>query len=345
MQEELAGQLRTQAGWCAQLGSRLYATLLAQASSDAANGGPVWRALGDHLPAPQLEVMLPLRFMAAMHTLVLRGRAPELARFYPSVGGDGEPEEAWPAFASTLVERLDEVRSLSRWPVQTNEVGRCASLIGGFLRVAAETSKPLRLLEVGASAGLNLRWDHFRYESSGGSWGPKDSAVRLTWDAPPPHLDTPVEIVERRGCDPNPLNPLGERDQVRLLSAVWPDQLDRVERLRGAFAAAPAVPVELDEGSASVLVPRWLERPATGAATVVFHSVVLQYMSDEERDEFLRVLESAGKEATPAAPLAHLSFEPGSELPGFTVRLRTWPGGDQIVVANSGPHGRDIVWR
>ena len=341
---ELAEQLDQQAEWCERLGSKLYAALLSEAAGDAQRGGVVWSALGGHLPAPLLEVMLPLRFMAAMHSLVLRDRAPELARFYPSAGGHGGPDEAWPAFLTALSEHLDEVRALSAFPVQTNEVGRCAALIGGFLRIARDTGKPLRLLEVGSSAGLNLRWDRYRYESPTGSWGPVSSAVRLNWDSAPEHLDARVEVVERRGCDPRPLNPLNEDDRIRILSAVWPDQIERVERTRGAFAEAPSVAVAVDEGSAITWLPGLLEQPADGVATVVFHSVVLQYLTDRERAEFLHVIEGAGVRATGSAPLAHLTLEPDPEMSGFPVRLRTWPGGEEVVVARSGPHGADIVW-
>jgi len=341
---ELAEQLNQQAEWCERLGSKLYATLLTESAKDAQSGGPVWWALGGHLPAPLLEVMLPLRFMAAMHSLVLRDRAPELASFYPSVGGHGNPDDAWPAFSSAVTEHLDEVRALSAFPVQTNEVGRCAALIGGFLRIARDTGKPLRLLEVGSSAGLNLRWDRYRYESPTGSWGSSDSAVRMSWDAPPPHLDTRVEVVDRRGCDPSPLNPLNESDRIRLLSAVWPDQIERVERTRGAFAEAPSVPIELDKGSAMTWLPKLLEQSSDGVATVVFHSIVLQYLSDRERAEFLQLIEEVGDRATENAPLAHLTLEPDPGMSGFPVRLRMWPNGEETVIARSGPHGADIVW-
>jgi hypothetical protein len=341
---ELAGQLDQQAEWCERLGSRLYASLLSAAAEDARRGRSVWMALGDHLPAPLLEVMLPLRFMAAMHSLVLRDRAPDLARFYPSVGGHGSPDEAWPAFSSALTEHLDEVRALSARPVQTNEVGRCAALIGGFLRIAHDTGKPLRLLEIGSSAGLNLRWDRYRYESPTGSWGPANSAVRMNWTSPSAHLDTRVEIVERRGCDPRPLNPLDEDDRIRLLSAIWPDQIERVARSRGAFAEAAAVPVTVNEGSAMTWLPGLLDQPAPGVATVVFHSIVLQYLTDEDRAEFLRVIEDAGARATEDAPLAHLTLEPDPGMSGFPVRLRVWPRGDEVIVAKSGPHGENVVW-
>ena len=45
-------------------------------------------------------------------------------------------------------------------------------IVGGFLAVAAHTGLPLRTFEVGASAGLNLRWDRFFYEARGATWGP-----------------------------------------------------------------------------------------------------------------------------------------------------------------------------
>lgn len=82
------------------------------------------------------------------------------------------------------------MRELIQLPVQTNEVGRCAALLFGFLTVAGKDPPPLRLLEIGASAGLNLRWDRYRYEANGFAWGPADSQVRveLELNGEPPAL-------------------------------------------------------------------------------------------------------------------------------------------------------------
>ena len=75
--------------------------------------------------------------MGGVHRLVILGRAPGLAWFYPSVGGEGDPEDAWPAFRAVLDEHRDELRAGLDQPPQTNEVGRAAALIGGLLHVAA----------------------------------------------------------------------------------------------------------------------------------------------------------------------------------------------------------------
>ena len=126
-----------------------------------------------------------------------------------------------------------------RRPVQTNEPGRSAVLFGGLLHVASRTAKPLRLLEIGASAGLNLLVDRYAYElTSGRVLGDPDSALRLVapWQG-----DLPAgsfEIVERLGCDPNPLEPRSTADRLTLTSYVWGDQLERFERLRGALQVA-----------------------------------------------------------------------------------------------------------
>jgi hypothetical protein len=95
---------------------------------------------------------LGLRLMAAVHHLVLTGEAPRLAVHYPSVGGDAGPRGVWDAFRGVLVEHRDAFRELVGRPCQTNEVGRSAALAPAFLHLAATTGRPLRLLEVGASA-------------------------------------------------------------------------------------------------------------------------------------------------------------------------------------------------
>src|SRR5213080_3614171 len=131
--------------------SPLYGELLHRSAADVEHGGPVWRVLEPHASDPELSA-LALRFMAAVHRLVLEGKAPMLAPFYPSVGGDRPPTEAWPAFQSTLQEWAGEVIEGAGRPCQTNEVGRSAALLLGFLEVARWRAAPFRLLELGASA-------------------------------------------------------------------------------------------------------------------------------------------------------------------------------------------------
>src|SRR5262245_20970044 len=175
---QVAAQLRDQSRACEAMGSSLYAQLLERAAEDVERSGPAWDVLAPYV-APGRGGALALRLLAAVHRLVLLGRLPALARHYPSAGGNSGSPGAWPAFADALSRHTDEVRALIARPCQTNEVGRCAALAFGFLETAAATPLPLRLLEVGASAGLNLRWDHFRYEGGGAAWGDPESPVQL----------------------------------------------------------------------------------------------------------------------------------------------------------------------
>src|SRR5204863_6214073 len=138
--------------------------------------------------------------------MVLAGEAPELAKHYPSAGGDGDAAAAWVAFK----ELLDE-REIPLPPVQTNEVGRSAALLGGFLTVAQQTGLGLRILELGASAGLNLRWDRFRYEAPDWAFGDPGSPARVRADyegnGGRPPLPRAVWVMERAGCDAEPIDP------------------------------------------------------------------------------------------------------------------------------------------
>jgi hypothetical protein len=287
---------------------------------------------------------LALRFMGAVHRLVLRGEAPELARFYRSVGGKEGPEGAWPAFRKVLAERTHELREEVKRPVQTNEVGRAAALVGGFLTVAETSGLALRILELGTSAGLNLRWDHFHYEARGARWGPPDSPVRLCdFDTPPtPPFDVDATVASRRGCDRNPLDPTSEEDRTTLLSFVWCDQAWRIRRLRAALEVAGQVPAAVDRANA----PDWLEeqlaQDASGAATVVFHSIFMQYLSEENKDRVVATLEDAGARATDSAPLAWLRMEPAGDHAEVNVKM--WPGGEDRLIVRSGFHGANVQW-
>jgi len=340
--------LRWQAGWCKRLGSPLYAALLEHTARDVERGGAAWEVLaaaGAPERAGELFRGAPaLQLMGAVHRLVIQGRAPALARFYPSVGGTADAEQAAPVLIETIARHAAELPELMRRPIQTNEVGRSAALLVGFLAVARDTGRPLRVLEIGASAGLNLRWDRYLYTSAIGSWGDPGSPVEIAdafaGDAPP--LDVRPTVAERRGCDPAPLDAGAEETRLTLLSYTWPDQARRFSQLRAALELAPSMPVEVERAGAVEWLEALLAEPRPGVATIVVHSVVLPYLGEDGIAALWRVLESAGARARPDAPFAWLSLEAGADL--ADVRLMTWPGGETRLLAHASFHGPPVRW-
>ena len=344
-----AEQLRQQAVWCREIGSALYAALLEGAEADCRAGGACWSVLDGHEDM-SLGDALPIRLLGAVHRLVLEGDAPALAAHYPSAGGRFDPAApAWPAFRDVLAAHGPRLRELLLRPVQTNEVARSGSLLGGFLTIAAETGLPLRLLEVGASAGLNLRFDHFRYESEGFSFGDPDAAVRLrnVFDGPAPGVRATLEVAERSGCDQAPVDAASEAGRLTLRSFLWPDQVERRTRLDAALGVAARVPAALERAEAC----EWTARravPERGVATVVYHSIVMPYLGREGVRRFAEVVRAAGARATAEAPLAWLYLEPRRSGDGgweHAVSLALWPGGEPRVLALSSPHGPPVQWK
>jgi hypothetical protein len=339
-EQRLAERLRFQAEACRKLGSPLYAGLLGRAAADVEVHGPTWEVLrGDeHDPGPSA---LALRLMGAVNRLVLQGDEPALAAVYNET--DHDESVAWQTFRLVLERNVESLRRLVELPVQTNEVGRCAALLPGFLAFAADTGLPLRMLEVGASAGLNLRWDRYRYVAEGFAWGPADSPVtidvKLQGDSRFP-ASPRVEIAERQGCDAAPIDPATPEGRFSLLAYVWPDQPARIERLRAALDAAVELPVSIEREGAASWVGRKLAERSPGRATVLYHSIVAQYLSEEERVAFQRHVQEAGEQADEDAPMAWLRMEPAGEW--ADVRISTWPGGEDRHIARVGYHGSPV---
>jgi hypothetical protein len=346
--ERLASLVRMQAESCLELGSPLYAALLANVAEDVLGGGPAASVLAGHEGDPRSSA-LPLRLLGGVHRLVLERRAPELALFYPSVGGRADPEAAWPALRTVLEQHHDELRAGLHQPPQTNEIGRAAALLGGLQHVVALHQLPVRLFEIGASAGLNLRADHFRVALPDGSGvGPETSSVVLTdpWRGRRPPLEPQIEVVERTGCDTAPLDPTTPDGRLGLTSYVWPDQLERLERLRGALGLVAQVPATVHQLAAADFVQSIELRP--GTTTVLWHSVVWQYLPTDERTSVERRLADLGAGAGDAGRLAHLRLEPQRRTPDsepeFLVRLQTWPGGQDRILGVAHPHGIPTTW-
>lgn len=340
MEHGIADRLSHSARACAAMDSSLYGALLTFAADAYRKGG----AIAPVLDADPTRSRLGIRLMAALHYLALSGDG-ELAAHYPSTGGDGDAAALWKIATNRFARDAETIEALMERTPQTNEPARAMPLMAGYCYLAARYGLPLRTFEIGASAGLNLRWDAFAYEGDGWRFGgPSELTLRnAIASGSPGHLDATPIVVERRGCDLHPLDATSIVDGMELLSFVWADQRERVERLRAALAVGVANPVEIDRADMLDWIPHHAG-PRDGALTVVEETVVAEHLPREARRTLAQTIHAQGARATAAAPFAWLRME---ERDGtYVTELFTWPEhtAEGVLVATSSGHAQNIVW-
>ncbi len=139
------------------MGSHLYQHALEHALADYRAHGVMYRFF-EKDPARKGMSTLGVRLMAAFHYLALIGEAPEIARLLPSCGGaQRQWDELWVAMRARLESDGERIGELFARTPQTNEVLRATVLSAGLSAFGRTTGLPLRLFEIGASAGLNTR--------------------------------------------------------------------------------------------------------------------------------------------------------------------------------------------
>ncbi|MEN3977105.1 DUF2332 domain-containing protein [Emcibacter sp. SYSU 3D8] len=335
-----------QARACDALGSPLTAFLLRGVIADYQAGGASRDLLAPLESRQQWEAVTSLRLAGALHFLVLAGRTPGLAAYYPSAGGTFREDGFRAEMERAMRGEAGFIEAFIRRAPQTNEVRRTGALVGGFLIIAARTGLPLRCLEVGASAGLNLHWDRFRYDFAGAAWGDRASPVTIgtAWTGDAPETGVSARVIERAGCDINPIDLSSAEAVLRLKSYVWPDHPGRFRILERATDLARRHPVALETADAADWTARHLAEPRPGVATVVFHSIAAQYFSDGTRAAFEAAIRDAGHRASGAAPVAWLRMEQASPVQLPEIRLTIWPGGHDLLLGHAHPHGLFAHW-
>lgn len=343
--ERVLSQFADQARASDQLGSPFTAMLCRVLAARLHAGTHFGRRIleweGDPFPDN-----VALRACGALHALARSGWEPNLTRVYPP--NPTSETALWVAISDALqhndaflTERLDS-------PPQTNEVARSGWILGAMLHLSSITGRSLEVLEIGASAGLNLAFDEYRYElGNGRSWGPLDAplTVECAWRGRTPPLDAPLAVVSRAGCDLRPVDPGNPDDRARLVSYVWADQLHRMHRVEAALAHAARRHRTVDGADAADWIERKLAVPQLpGVARVVLHTIVWDYIPAPVKVRIEAALAAAGAAATPQRPFARVSAEPDATRGSARLDLTVWPQGETVMLGRGDFHGRWAEW-
>lgn len=340
MPEDRAGELLRQSATMRAIGSPFVAAVLAAADRQLA-AAPRTRAMLEDWPGDPATAAVAMRLNAALHALARRNTPPVLGALYRGAHDDvdGAVRAALHAHDAFIARWIEEVP-------QTNEVGRTAAILAALMEVVGQAPLPVELIELGASAGLNLNLALYRYDLGGAVAGPADSPVRIApeWrGAPAP--DRAVEVAAAEGVDLHPLDPHDPATCERLMAYVFADQPARATRLAAALALARQHPPRIAcADAADWLVQRLAMTQRAGRWRVIFHSMMAQYVGSAARMALERSIADAGARADLDRPLARIAFEWNVARTAVELRLTVWPSGGTRVLAICHPYGAWIEW-
>lgn len=282
------------------------------AATQCRGRSPVYEALSegvagddellDLLMSTPGEQRRPSLLFAAVNLLLASNPGSELAGYYPIHGGrrpvDGR---LMPAFAAFCAEHRDELGRLLRTrSTQTNEIRRCVALRLGLDHVYRRWPGPVALVEVGASAGLNLLLDRYRYrigdqEASSEDAAPVTITCEVRGGTPAGGILGPVpEITCRRGIDQHPVDLSDPGARAWLEAFIWPEHTSELAVLRGAIdLAVSAAAMTVVPGDATTDTARLLAELPGSEPVVVFTASLLSYLDADARAAFAAQLEQA----------------------------------------------------
>jgi hypothetical protein len=246
------------------------------------------------MQTPQ-EQRRPSLLLAAVNLLLASHPDSALAAYYPTRGGL-RPVDAqlFPAFSAFCAEHRGElVRLLRDGSTQTNEIRRCVALRVGLAHVQRRWPGPLALAEAGASAGLNLLFDRYRYRLGSDDPAPAGASqvvlgCELRGSAPAGQvLGAIPEVTSRLGIDREPVSLTDPTARAWLEAFIWPEHTDGLATLRAAIdvariASAPAVV----RGDATTDTARLLSGLPGDEPVVVFTASLLSYLTPGGRSAF-----------------------------------------------------------
>ncbi len=347
MNEKILAHFAEQAMYCDMFGSPFTAQLIKAMSADYEQRGPMAALLKDWNTNPRADA-LSLRLAGYFHHAVLTNRDADLAAHYPSRVANWSIDDIWPRARALLAREPRTAAQFIRSAPQTNETRRSIALLAAFLTFAETWDGPIDMFEIGASAGLNLNWDLFTYATKSWAWGAEGPVhIDTDWQGQAPPIAN-IDVRSRAACDLNPLDISDEAQRLQLKSYIWPDQPERLARFDGAVALAREAGVQVERADAAEWLWQKLRARADDAATIVYHSVFLQYPPREARHAIVETIREAGERATAKAPFAWVRLEPEAltdgveNSPRMVIDITTWPGAQRRIIGHTDGHVRAV---
>ncbi len=331
----------TQADWCEKLGSPYTAALLIGLADEIGRGSALDRLLSGLGKMPS-DAVVALRFTGALHALGVWEKAQALMPHSSRAAWDAK------ALSALAIKAFEDNETWTTEFIQnapqTNEVRRAAALITGFAHVA--TGAPMHMLEVGASAGLNLYWDKFSYQlgEAKHQGEPNAPLIDSDWQGPSPDLSNVFNVASRAGCDLNVIDIKDPAMRQMLMAYIWPDQEARKARFRAAMDIALKYDAKIDQMGAADWLEDKLKPPLPEGITIIYHSIAWQYFDTETHRRALATIEAAGEKADAGHRLAWVRMERSGFFDGEDgvldqeLSTRQWPGGQTLILAEVDPH-------
>lgn len=341
---DIRAAFREQARACRELESPFMVRLCELFAERLAAGDPVaekllsWPADGS-----ALRQLIALRVAGALHAMVLRKQSAALVAAWPP--NTVSDDVLWSVVRSACSTQATVLLPWLERAPQTNEIRRSSILTPGFLAIAERARQPLMVSEIGASAGINLHWDHYHYRLGSMMLGDGSSGVQLEpkWQGPLPPAAVP-RILERAACDLFPIDPGAPDAEERLLPYIWADQFERLARTHAGLRFAASRPERVTRADVLAWLPQRLESQPESSVHVICHTIVWQYMDENTQESALSMIEQAGAGATESRALAWLSFEADNNPRGAALHLPYWRGDIRVLLARADFHDRWIEW-
>ena len=292
------------------------------------------------------------RLNAGLHALARAGAVSGLKELF--VAGQASDVPAGPSLDAVVLEALSQHgEHMLGWlarPTQTNEVARVAGLVAALLELSRRDRFACEVLELGASAGLNLNFPHYCIELGNITACAALSPVKLrpAWRGRAVAARS-LTVRRTRGVDLHPLDLADPAARARLRCYIWPGEHQRSARLDAAVALAQHCTPTVDKGHASTWLEAQLAEPQLeGVRRVVFHSMVLQYIAPQERADIESAFAAAGATATSQRPLARVSMEWSRDRSRVELAVTQWRGaqddGVPVIAALCHPYGEWFDW-